>query len=83
MNVKDQTTIRDLYEAGEFEIHTWDLDGTDFPTLDGLGHLAPGGPDTPPWHANWEEDPINDDFLRVTEIVRNATGMPFEERVRP
>lgn len=81
MNVKDQSAIRDLYEAGEFDIHTWDLDGTEFPELDGLGLVAPGVPGTPAWHQNWQEDPVNDDFVRMTEIMQNATGMPFEERV--
>ena len=49
MNVKDQTTIRELYDAGEFEIHTWDYGGNDFPEVDS-GDLSAKGPNTPPWH---------------------------------
>lgn len=80
MNVKDQSTIRDLYEAGDFEIHTWDLDGLDFPG-GGAQDFAPISPDTPPWHENWQEDPVDEAFLRMGELVRNATAIPFEERV--
>lgn len=81
MNVKDQSTIRELYLAGDFEIHTWDLDGADYPEADSQGVLSPRGPNTPPWHPNWEEDPVSDDFLRVAELMSGATGIPFEERV--
>ena len=81
MNVKDQTTIRDLYLAGEFEIHSWDLDGVDYPEADAAGNLSPQGPGTPAWHQNWEADPVNDDFLRVAELMSSATMIPFVERV--
>lgn len=80
MNVKDQSTIRDLYSAGEFEIHTWDYDGNDFPEVD-PGELSAKGPNTPPWHQQWEDDPINDDFLRLNELMNSALTVPFEERV--
>ena len=81
MDVKDQTTVRDLYEAGDFEIHTWDLDGVDYPEADSAGNLSPQGPGTPVWHANWEEEPVSDDFVRMAELMSSATSVPFEERV--
>lgn len=81
MNVKDQTTTRDAYIAGNFQIHTWDLDGVDYPESDTQGALSPQGPNTPPWHRNWEEDPVSDDFLRMAELMRTATSTPFEQRV--
>lgn len=80
MNAKDQSLILDQYEIGEFDVHTWDFYGADFPLSGDLQHLAPAGPNTPYWHQNWEEDPISDDFLRYADTLSGATTMPYEER---
>ncbi len=81
MNVKDQTTIRDQYIAGSYDIHTWDLDGADYPEADALGGISPRGPNTPLWHPNWQADPVSDDFLRMAELMESATALDFDERV--
>lgn len=81
MDVDDQTLVRERYLAGDFEIHTWDRDGADYPLGASFSELAPGGPNTPSWHRNWEADPISDDFLRMSELMNQARMLPAEERV--
>jgi peptide/nickel transport system substrate-binding protein len=80
MDVDDQSLVRENYAAGTFEIHVWDRDGSDYPLGPQFGELAPGGPGTPPWHQNWEADPVSEEFLRMAELMNDARTLPAEER---
>ncbi|NJN82777.1 MAG: hypothetical protein HC802_11220 [Caldilineaceae bacterium] len=80
MNVKDQAAIREAYSVGDFQIHTWDYISNDFPEVD-EGDIVPRGPNTPPWHQNWSEDPVSPEFVRMAELTSDVTSMPYEERV--
>jgi peptide/nickel transport system substrate-binding protein len=80
MNVGDQSLIRDNFIAGEFEMHTWDIDGLDYPMGPERNILGPISPTTPPWHLNWSDDPLDEDFLRYGELLNTAPGVAEEER---
>jgi peptide/nickel transport system substrate-binding protein len=81
MNVRDQSLIRENFIAGDFDVHSWDFGGADTPLSGDIGLMAGAGTNNPPWHRNWQEDPVSDDFLRYNEIILSAASMPFEERV--
>lgn len=80
MNAQDQTLIRDLFQAGDFEIHAWDIDGLDYPTGGTREFLAPAGPNTPAFHLNWESDPESEEFLRYAQLMTDALTVVDEER---
>jgi peptide/nickel transport system substrate-binding protein len=80
MNVGDQTLVRDNFIAGEFEVHTWDIDGLDYPMGPERSILAPVGPNTPPWHLSWSDDPVDEDFVLYSELFTAAPGLPEDER---
>ena len=80
MDADDQTLVAERFTAGDFEIHTWDRDGADYPLGASFSWIAPAGPGTPPWHQNWEEDPVSDEFLRVAELMSQATTLTADER---
>ena len=83
MNVKDQSTIDQAFTDGDFDISTWDLGNASDPFGGNYIHFwAAVNPDAPPWHQNWEEDPIDETFLEATDVLLTATAMPYEERVR-
>ena len=83
MNVGDQTAVRDRFDAGDFEMHVWDYEGASFPLAQNFDELAPGAPGMPPWHAKHEETgPVDQEFVRMGELMGGATGKPYEERQR-
>lgn len=80
MDADDQTLVRDREIAGEAEIHTWDRDGGSDPfSAEAIG-IAAVGPGSPHWHQNWEEDPVDDNFLRMNELYQEALALPPTER---
>ena len=82
MNVGDQTAVRDRFDAGDFEMHVWDYEGSSFPLAQNFDELAPGAPNMPPWHAKHEETgPVDEEFVRMGELMGAATSKPYEERV--
>lgn len=82
MNVGDQTAVRDNFDSGDFQVHVWDFEGASFPLAQNFDELAPGAPAMPPWHAQWEENgPVDEEFIRMGELMGGATTKPFEERV--
>jgi len=82
MNVGDQTSVRDRFDAGEFEMHVWDYEGASFPLAQNFDELAPGAPNMPPWHAKHAENgPVDAEFERMGELMGSATQVPYEERV--
>jgi len=80
MDANDQSLVRERYTAGDFMIHTWDRDGASYPFGAEMHGLAPTGPNTPFYHRNWEEDPVDDDFLRNVELMRTALTASSDER---
>lgn len=80
LNVDDQTLVRENFIAGDFEMHTWDIDGLDYPVGPERQLLAPVDPEHPAWHLNWVADPISEDFVRYGELVEGAVTAPAEER---
>lgn len=82
MNVEDQTLVRENFLAGNFEMHTWDIDGLDYPIGPERFILSPVGENTPPWHPNWSEDPVDEGFVRYSEALSLATGVANEERTQ-
>jgi peptide/nickel transport system substrate-binding protein len=80
MNVGDQTLVRENFIAGNFDMHTWDIDGLDYPMGPERHILAVAGPNTPPWHRNWSNDPVDPYFVRYAEIFDVAPGVAEEER---
>ncbi len=81
MDADDQTLVRDRFYAGSFDVHVWDRDGADYPLGPQFSEFAPSGPNTPAWHMNWAEDPISDDFLRMSELMNESITVPAEDRV--
>ena len=80
MDANDQSLVRERFTAGDFMIHTWDRDGASYPFGVEMRGLAPVGPNTPFFHRNWEEDPVDDHFLRNVELMRGALTASDAER---
>ena len=81
MNVADQNTTRDNYDAGMFQIHVWDYEGASFPLAQNFDELAPGAPNMPPYHAKTAtSDPVDENFVTFGKLMNGATTKPFEER---
>ena len=81
MNVGDQTTVRERFDAGDFQMHVWDYEGSSFPLAQNFDELAPGAPNMPPWHPEHETNgPVDEDFVHYGELMNSATGLPTEER---
>ena len=80
MDADDQSLVREKYTAGDFEIHTWDRDGGSDPFSAEAHGIATVGPNTPTWHPNWEEDPVDENFLRMNELYQQAVGMAPADR---
>lgn len=81
MNVADQNTTRDQYDAGNFQIHVWDYEGASFPLAQNFDELAPGAPNMPPYHPMATSDPVDDNFVRFGELMNAATTQPFDVRL--
>lgn len=80
MNVADQENIRDRYDAGNFQMHVWDYEGASFPLGLNFEDLAPGAPDTPPWHMQGADAPVDEAFGTYVDLMLNATTKPYEQR---
>lgn len=82
MNVGDQSAIRTKYHAGDFEMHVWDYEGSGYPLAGNLDELAPVAENLPPYHPNWKDDPESQAFLSMGALMRGATGVDYEQRVK-
>ncbi|MXU64400.1 ABC transporter substrate-binding protein [Oceanomicrobium pacificus] len=80
MNVQDHTATRDRFDAGEFQMHVWDYEGSSFPLAQNFDELAPGAPNMPPFHPKASSDPVDPQFVTFGELMNGATTKPFEER---
>ena len=80
MDANDQSLVLERFTAGDFMIHTWDRDGASYRFGAEMHGLAPTGPNTPFYHRNWEEDPVDENFVRNVDLMRTALTASSEER---
>ncbi len=81
LDADDQTLVRERFVTGDFGIHTWDADQYLTPLGADVSLLIPADPNTPPWHINWEEDPVDENFLRTIDLIAEAQTVPAEARI--
>jgi len=80
LNVQHQDLIEERRLGREWQIHVWDLYGTEEP-LANLTLWVPVSEGHPYWHQNAHEAPFSPKFEAYSELLLEAPSLRFDERV--
>jgi peptide/nickel transport system substrate-binding protein len=80
LNVQHQDLIEERRLGREWQMHVWDLYGTEEPLAD-LTLWVPVADGHPYWHREAAEAPFSDEFARHSELLLGASSLRLEERI--
>jgi len=80
LNVQHQDLIEERRLGKDWQIHVWDLYGTEEP-LTNLTLWVPVSDGHPYWHQDASTAPFSPAFEKYTELLLEAPSLPFEARV--
>lgn len=78
LNVQHQDLIEERRLARDWQIHVWDLYGTEVP-LSNLTLWAPVGEGHPYWHQEASNAPFSPEFAEYSETLLGASALPGEQ----
>lgn len=80
LNVQHQDLIEERRLGKDWQVHVWDLYGTEEP-LTNLTLWVPVSDGHPYWHQDASEAPFSPEFETYSELLLSAPSLPFDERV--
>lgn len=80
LNVQHQDLIEERRLGREWQMHVWDLYGTEEP-LANLTLWVPVGENHPYWHKDGGKAPFSPEFKEYSDLLLGAASLPTTERI--